>query len=84
MPTLTVRLSEDLDARLTEESRISAISKSRLAREALSEFVSRRSRERFVAELGRAAEALDPEEAISIAEEALPLDNEALEKTVRD
>ena len=60
MATLSLRLSSDLDARLTEESRLSDVPKSLLAREALEEYVSRRRRERLLAELTRAARALDP------------------------
>lgn len=79
MATLSLRLSSDLDARLTEESRVSDVPKSLLAREALEEYVSRRRRERLLAELTRAARALDPDEAAALAAEALPLDNEALD-----
>ena len=79
MATLSLRLSSDLDARLTEESRVSDVPKSLLAREALEEYVSRRRRERLLAALTRAAIALDPDEAAALASEALPLGNEALD-----
>ena len=78
MATLSLRLSAQLDARLTEESRARAVPKSLLAREALEEYVARSRRERRLAELTRAAGALDPAEAATLAAEALPLDNEAL------
>ena len=78
MATLSLRLSAQLDARLAEESRARAVPKSLLAREALEEYVARSRRERRLAELTRAAGALDPAEAAALAAEALPLDNEAL------
>lgn len=84
MATLSLRLSSDLDARLTEESRLSDVPKSLLAREALEQYVSRRRRERLLGDLTRAARALDPEEAAALAAEALPLDNAALERASRD
>ena len=78
MSTLSIRLSTELDLRLNEESLIANEPKSLLARKALGEFLERRRRERFVAELVRAAAAIDEEEARKLAAEALPLDNEAL------
>lgn len=78
MPTLSLRLSAELDARLSEESVARAVPKSLLAREALEEYVVHRRRERVLAELARAAGALDGKEAAALAAEALPLDNEAL------
>ena len=78
MSTLSIRLSEELDSRLSEESLIARESKSLLARLALEEFLKRRRQERFLAELARAAAAIDTESAAKLAAEALPLDNEAL------
>ena len=78
MSTLSIRLSEDLDSRLSEESLIASESKSLLARRALEEFLRRRRQERFLAELARAAAAIDAEDSAALAAEALPLDNEAL------
>ena len=79
MSTLSIRLSAELDSRLNEESFIANEPKSLLARKALDEFLRRRRRERFVAELARAATAINEEEAKALAAEALPLDNEALD-----
>ena len=79
MSTLSIRLSKELDSRLCEESLIAREPKSLLARMALEEFLKRRRHDRFVAELARAAAAINAEEAKALAAEALPLDNEALE-----
>lgn len=78
MSTLSIRLSKELYSRLSEESRIAKEPKSLLARDALADFLKRRQRERLVAELARAAAAMNAEEAAALAAEALPLDNEAL------
>ena len=78
MSTLSIRLSKELDSRLYEESLIAREPKSLLARMALEEFLKRRRHDRFVAELARAAAAIDGEETAVLAAEALPLDNEAL------
>ena len=76
MAVLSIRLSEDLDTRLSEESRAANQPKSLLARTALEQFLARRRRERRLARLARAAAAIDG--AAGIAAEALPLDNESL------
>lgn len=81
MSTLSIRLSKELDSRLCEESLIAREPKSLLARMALEEFLKRRRHDRFVAELARAATAIDGEETAALAAEALPLDNEILAMT---
>lgn len=78
MTTLSIRISEDLDARLSEESRVANQPKSLLARAALEQFLDRQRRERFLARLARAAGAIDGDAADMLAAEALPLDNESL------
>lgn len=83
MTMLSIRLSEELDARLNAESRSAGQPKSSLVRQALEQFLSRRKRERFLAGLAQAARALDAGEALEVAAEALPLDNEALDLTER-
>ncbi len=79
MTTLSLRLSPELDARLTAECRVADVPKSLLAREALEEYLARRRRERLLAELTRAAASLDANASASLAAEALPLDNESLD-----
>lgn len=81
MTMLSIRLSDELDARLNAESGAAGQPKSFLVRQALEQFLIRRKRERFVAELTRAARMLDAGEALEVATEALPLDNEALDLT---
>ena len=83
MATLSIRISRVLDARLSEESRIASQPKSLLARKALEQFLARQHRERFLAQLARAATAIDGDDAGALADEALPLDNESLALTER-
>ena len=77
MSTLSIRLSDDLDERLSEESRLASQPKSLLARTALEQFLAGRRRERFLARLAAAAAATE-EDAAEFAAEALPFDNESL------
>ena len=77
MSTLSIRLSDDLDERLSEESRLAGQPKSLLARTALEQFLAGRRRERFLARLASAAAAMEAD-AAELAEEALPFDNESL------
>ena len=81
--TLSIRISRVLDARLNEESRIASQPKSLLARKALEQFLARQHRERFLAQLARAATVIDGDDASALAVEALPLDNESLALTER-
>ena len=77
MSTLSIRLSGDLDARLSEESHLASQPKSLLARTALEQFLAGRRRDRLLARLTLAAAATDPG-AAALAAEALPFDNESL------
>ena len=83
MAAFSLRLPEDLESRLDAEARREGVARSEIARAAIAEFLERKERQRtiaaFVAE-ARAAYA-DPKirkEALALAEEALPLDNEGL------
>jgi predicted transcriptional regulator len=83
MAAFSLRLPEDLESRLDEEARREGVARSEIARTAISEFLAQKERQRtiaaFVAE-ARAAYA-DPKirsNALALAEEALPLDNEGL------
>jgi metal-responsive CopG/Arc/MetJ family transcriptional regulator len=83
MAGLSLRLPEELESKLDEEARREGVGRSEVARTAIAEFLERKERERnmaaFVAE-AKAAYA-DPQiraQALVLAEEALPLDNEAL------
>jgi predicted transcriptional regulator len=80
MSLISIRLPEDLDAELTRAAEASQRPKSELAREAIVEYLARRERERFLGAIARAARATraDGEDPLAVAEESLPLDNEAL------
>ena len=83
MASFSLRLPEDLESQLDEEARREGVARSEVARTAIAEFLERRKRERYLAAFvaeARAAYA-DPrirKEALALAEEALPLDNEGL------
>ena len=77
MSTLSIRLSDDLDARLREESHLAGQSKSLIVRIALEQFLAGRRRERFLARLATAAAATETD-ATELAAEALPFDNESM------
>lgn len=83
MAGFSLRLPEDLESRLDEEARREGVARSEIARTAIAEFLDRRARQRYIAAFvaeARAAYA-DPEirkDALALAEEALPLDNEGL------
>jgi predicted transcriptional regulator len=83
MAGLSLRLPEALESRLDEEARREGVARSEVARTAIAEFLDRRERERYLAAFvaeARTAYA-DPDvraEAVALAEEALPLDNEGL------
>lgn len=84
MPALSLRLPEDLDHRLDDEAQREGVPRSEVARKAISDYIARREKERFMAELvaeARAAYASEEirREAKNLAEEFLPLDNEALD-----
>jgi metal-responsive CopG/Arc/MetJ family transcriptional regulator len=84
MPALSLRLPEDLDHRLAEEARLEGVPRSDVARNAINDYLARRERERFMAELVSAAHAMvhNPaatEEVRELSEDFLPLDNETLD-----
>jgi metal-responsive CopG/Arc/MetJ family transcriptional regulator len=76
MTALSLRLPDDIDARLDQEAQAEGKSRSEIARLAIAEFLARREKERFMAEMVeemRRAYA-DPEirrEALEIAEDTV-------------
>ncbi|OAI06379.1 CopG family transcriptional regulator [Methylomonas methanica] len=74
MPAISLRLPDDVEANLKAEAQLEGKSQSEIARLAITEYLARRERERFMAEMVaevRSAYA-DPEirrEALAIAEE---------------
>ncbi len=84
MSTLTLRLPDELDARLNRLAALEDKSRSELARTALDSFLRELERKRFMDELVSEAKAAYTNEAIrnevrEMAEEFLPLENEALD-----
>ncbi len=83
MAGFSLRLPPDLEAKLDDEARREGVARSEVARAAIAEFLDRKERERYIASFvaeARAAYA-DPairQQAIALAAEALPLDNEGL------
>jgi len=85
MAGFSLRLPNELEEKLDQEARREGVARSEVARVAIAEFLARRERERFLAAFVAEARAGygDPAirgEALAIAEEALPLDNEALDR----
>jgi predicted transcriptional regulator len=79
MATLNMRLDDELDRQLAREADLENQTRSELARAAIANYLAQRERRRFQAEILRAARARGNREAITMAEEALYTDNEALE-----
>jgi len=77
MSIISIRLPEDVEQHLAREAQRLQRSKSEIARDAIVEYLRRLERDRFLAEIARAARSRGDDEAIELAEEALPLDNEA-------
>ena len=83
MPALSLRLPEDLDHRLEEEAHREGLPRSEVARNAISDYLTRREKERFMAELVAEARIAYTDEAIrreavELAEDFVETDNEAL------
>jgi len=84
MPALSLRLPEELDRRLGDEARLEELPRSEVVRIAIVDYLERRERERFMAELvGEARTAYSDETirrtALEMAEEGMALSNEALD-----
>ena len=83
MAGFSLRLPDDLESQLDEEARREGVARSEIARAAIAEFLARKERQRYLATFvaeARAAYA-DPKirkDALALAEEAVPLDNEGL------
>ncbi len=84
MSLLSVRLPKELERKLDEEAKLARTKRAELVRTALSAYLRARERERFMSELERAARAMAQDvdarrEVAGLAEEFLPLENEALD-----
>ena len=88
MPALSLRLPDELEHRLEEEAHREGVPRSEVARHAISDYLTRRERERFMNELvaearnGYANEAI-LSEALSLAEDCMTISDEALERAKR-
>ena len=78
MSLVSIRLPDELEAELSLEAARSQRPKSEIARDAISDYLQRIARERFLAEIARAARERGNAEALETASEALSTDNEAL------
>ena len=88
MPALSLRLPESLEARLDREASLEGLPRSEIVRDAIEEFLARRERNRLVGSYVQESRVLYGDsvgqaEALALAEEALPLDNEALDRSAR-
>jgi len=84
MPALSLRLPEDLDHRLEDEARLERIPRSEVVRIAITDYLARRERERFMAELVAEAHTAYADKsirhsALEMAEEGMDTGNEALD-----
>jgi len=84
MPALSLRLPEDLDHRLEDEARLEKLPRSEVVRIAIVDYLARRERERFMAELVAEANTAYADEsirrtALQMAEEGMATSNEALD-----
>jgi predicted transcriptional regulator len=80
---ISIRLPDDLEAKLEQEARLTSRPRSEVARNAIADYLARLERERFLASLEAAARNLASDaasrgEALAVAEQFLPLENEAL------
>ena len=78
MPTLNMRLDDELERRLAREAELANQTRSELARAAIAAYLAQRERRRFQEDILRAARARGHREAIETAAQALTTDNEAL------
>jgi predicted transcriptional regulator len=79
MSIVSIRLPDHIELSLTREAERTQRAKSDIAREAIADYLQRQERDRFLHEIARAARARGTADALDIAHEALPTDNEALE-----
>ncbi len=78
MALISLRLPDELDARLDRAAHSSGRAKSELARDAIALYLDKRRQAEFVSDYVRAAIGEDLAGTRQMAEEFLPLENEAL------
>ncbi|MFZ5522739.1 MAG: CopG family transcriptional regulator [Pseudomonadota bacterium] len=84
MSTLNLRLTDQIDQQLSREARLENRTRSEVAREALAWYLTEMEKNRFMNQLVEEARAAYSNkdirrEALEIAEEFLPAENEALD-----
>ncbi len=89
MSTLSLRIPDDLDKQLEEEASRANKSRSELARDAIADYLARKEKARFLGDFvaeARAgyADADISQDAQAIADDFLPLENEALDVSADD
>ena len=71
MAAISLRLSDEIEALLAAEAELEGRSRSEIVREAIADYVTRRERERFMAEVVDAADAIGKDHAASDEARAL-------------
>lgn len=89
MSTLSLRIPDDLDKQLEEEASRANKSRSELVRDAVADYLARKEKERFLGDFvaeARAgyANAAIRQDAQAIADDFLPVENEALDPSAED
>lgn len=74
---ISLRLPEELIARLDREANRTGRARSEILRDAVVEHLARNERERFLGEIARAARERGVDESLQLADEALSFDNES-------
>ncbi|MBE0511319.1 MAG: ribbon-helix-helix domain-containing protein [Chromatiales bacterium] len=84
MPTISLRLSDEIEAQLSHEAQLEGRARSEVVREAIVEYIERHERERFMAEMVAAAKALaaDPDSQQEAREIAEDLVDEGLDSLI--
>ncbi len=77
MSAISLRLPDDFDSRLEEEARLEGKTRSEIARQAIAEFLERREKERFMAELVEEARRAYADPAIR--KEAMEIANDTVD-----
>jgi len=83
MSTVSIRLPDEIELSLSREAQRTRRPKSEIARDAIAEYLKRQERDRFLGDIARAARARGDSDALRLAAEALPLDNESMDKVDR-
>lgn len=85
MAAISIRLPDELESRLSHEAALEQKPRAEVARDAIADYLTRKEHERFVAEMVNEArigysDKAYQQEAREIAEDFLPIENEALDR----